>query len=217
MSGVKGKEQMEGLVLTERDRRRFFLGNSAFLCIAALIVSAVWMLQGRSMERLGFRPVDQVNAALVITLVIAILGLWLGDMILTKKSKGSTSFGTTQDGELPPFLPVHLRELPAFAILCMSAAVFEETIYRGFLVTYFLPGTRGASGIPVAAITVPALLFSLAHYYQGWQATLKIFVLASLMGLLFMVSNSLWIVMGIHFVIDLVGGLYAMHLRRNEP
>ena len=216
LSGVKGAEQMKGMVFSERSRRRFFLGNSASLCLAAGIVCAVWLLQGRSMETLGLRDADPDSTAKAVPIILLLVGLWLGDMLLSQKISRKLDSENESGLEYPTFLPEHFRELPAYVLLCLSAAIFEEMIYRGFMVTYFLPGTRGADGLPLAATFIPALLFSLAHYYQGWLATLKIFVLAILMGLLFMVTRSLWILMGIHFLIDLAGGLYAMRLRRKE-
>lgn len=216
LSGVKGGKQMEGLVLSERSRRRFFLGNSAFLCLAAGIVSTVWVLQGRSMMVLGWRDAAPETSVKAVPIILLLLGLWLGDMLFSNRLSRVLDPESETDREYPPFLPEHFRELPAYVLLCLSAAIFEETIYRGFMVTYFLPGTRGSDGLPIAATFIPAILFSLAHYYQGWLATFKIFVLAVLMGLIFIITRSLWMLMGIHFLIDLAGGLYAMKQRRKE-
>ena len=79
--------------------------------------------------------------------------------------------------------------------------------------------TPDRKGITILAVTAPAFLFSLAHYYQGWQAVLKIFMLSLILGIIFLSSGSIWIVMIIHFIIDLLGGLVAMRLMketRNE-
>jgi uncharacterized protein len=98
--------------------------------------------------------------------------------------------------------------------MCMSAGVFEEIIYRGYMVTYFLPEYNFRSGLPILAVMAPAFLFSLAHYYQGWQAVLKIFLLSLLLGMIFLSSGTIWVVMLIHFLIDLAGGLVAMKLMK---
>jgi membrane protease YdiL (CAAX protease family) len=65
-------------------------------------------------------------------------------------------------------------------------------------------------------VLAPALLFSLAHGYQGWQAVGKIFLLSVLLALIFLASGSIWLVMLIHTLIDLVGGLAAIHLLRSR-
>jgi membrane protease YdiL (CAAX protease family) len=79
------------------------------------------------------------------------------------------------------------------------------------MVTYFLPGFPGS--FPWMALLFPALLFSLAHYYQGWHAVIKIYILSVLLAGIYLASGSLWIGMGIHFLIDLTGGILAVALK----
>jgi membrane protease YdiL (CAAX protease family) len=140
--------------------------------------------------------------------------LYLADAILAvrKVRKGASLEASLDEGT--PFLPRHWRELPAYLLMCLSAGVFEEIIYRGFMVTYFLPQYNYGTGLPVLAVIAPAFLFSLAHYYQGWQAVAKIFLLSVLLALIFLSSGSIWLVMAIHAGIDLAGGLLAMWLLR---
>lgn len=214
MSGVKGRESLDGVIFTESIRKRFYLGNSLFLCIAASVVSISWILQDRSMRSLGFREVKSGTETTVTVLVLLILLIWLADFLITYRRQAIGGLTETEKAEFPSFLPVHFRELPAYLLLSLSAAVFEETIYRGFMVTYFLPASRSADGWPLAAATVPALLFSLAHYYQGWKAVVKIWGFSLGLGLIFMISGSLWPVMIIHFIVDFGGGCLAMYLGR---
>jgi uncharacterized protein len=111
-----------------------------------------------------------------------------------------------------PFLPESPRELPAYIFMCISAGVCEEILYRGFLVTYFIDPMK--DGFPFMAAVFPAVLFSLAHFYQGYKAMGKIFLLSMLFALIFIFSKSLIIVIIIHFLIDLVGGLVAMRMNK---
>jgi uncharacterized protein len=214
LSGVKSRTQLQDIIFTESTRRRFYLGNSLFLCIAAAIVCLAWGLQGRSFGMLGFRAPETGTLGYAIPLALLILGSWLADFIHTYRKQSKDGTNNDDRNEFPPFLPQHFRELPAYLMLSLSAAIFEETIYRGFLVSYFLPELRGQLGWPIAAIFVPALLFSLAHYYQGWKAVGKIWVFSVGLGLLFILTGSLWPVMIIHFIIDFAGGWLAMALGR---
>jgi membrane protease YdiL (CAAX protease family) len=132
-----------------------------------------------------------------------------------KVRKGEALEEALEEGT--PFLPRKPRELPAYLLMCLSAGVFEEIIYRGYMVTYFLPPYNFKNGLPILAIIAPAFLFSLAHYYQGWQAVAKIFLLSVLLAAIFLISESIWLVMLIHAGIDLAGGLLAIALlRKNE-
>ena len=60
------------------------------------------------------------------------------------------------------------------------------------------------------AVVLPAFAFSVAHFYQGAKAVLKIFFLAIFFGYLFIFSGSLLIVMILHFLVDAVGGLLTI-------
>lgn len=216
MSGVKSRGQLDGIVFTETVRRRFYIGNSLFLFLAAAVVAITWYYQDRPFYLMGFRNPSAGSLTYAVPLGSILLILWLADFVLTYRRQKTNGSSSEERKEFPTFLPQHLRELPAYLLLSFSAAVFEETIYRGFMVTYFLPASRGQSGWPVAALIVPALLFSLAHYYQGWRAVMKIWGFAVGLGLLFIITGSLWPVMIIHFIIDFAGGWLAMILGRKQ-
>lgn len=217
MSGVKSLENFEGITFTESIRRRFYLVNSLFLFLAASVIIITWWWNDRPFSAMNFRLSFTVDNPRLTFLMIAILAaLYVGDLyysVIKWKKQGSVA--DTLD-DTTPFLPRKMREIPAYLVMCISAGVFEEIIYRGYMVTYFLPQYNFRTGLPILAVTAPALLFSLAHYYQGWQAVLKIFLLSLLLGIIFLTSGSIWVVMIIHFLIDLIGGLLAMKLMKNS-
>ena len=111
-----------------------------------------------------------------------------------------------------PFLPEHFRELPAYTFMCITAGVCEEILFRGYMVTYFIDPMH--DGFPWMAALFPAVLFSLAHFYQGYKAMLKIFLLSLLFALIFIFSKSLLIVIVIHFLVDLIGGIAAIRMKK---
>ena len=217
MSGVKSLENFENIQFTEAIRRRFYLANSLFLCLAAVVILVTWWLHDRPFDAMGFRlSIDVKNQELTFSLIALLAILYAGDLLMSirKWKKRDLTVDTLDD--TTPFLPRKLRELPAYIVMCISAGVFEEIIYRGYMVTYFLPEYNFSTGPPILAVTAPAFLFSLAHYYQGWQAVLKIFLLSLLLGIIFLSSGSIWVVMIIHFLIDLIGGLVAMRLMKSQ-
>ena len=217
MSGVKSLENFENIQFTEAIRRRFYLANSLFLFLAAVVILVTWWLHDRPFDAMGFRlSIDVKNQELTFSLIALLAILYAGDLLMSirKWKKRDLTVDTLDD--TTPFLPRKLRELPAYIVMCISAGVFEEIIYRGYMVTYFLPEYNFSTGLPILAVTAPAFLFSLAHYYQGWQAVLKIFLLSLLLGIIFLSSGSIWVVMIIHFLIDLIGGLVAMRLMKSQ-
>ncbi|MGL6266756.1 MAG: CPBP family intramembrane glutamic endopeptidase [Chitinophagaceae bacterium] len=215
ISGVKSLENFDNIQFTEELRRRFYLSNSLFLCLASLPVLVSWGLHDRPFDAMGFRlSPDVENRTLTFVMISLLTLLYSADLLISiRKWKKREN---AQLDESTPFLPNSLKELPAYIIMCISAGVFEEIIYRGFMVTYFLPEYNFSQGLPILAVTAPAFLFSLAHYYQGWQAVLKIFLLSMLLGIIFLSGGSIWVVMLIHFLIDLTGGLVAMKLMKES-
>jgi membrane protease YdiL (CAAX protease family) len=213
LSGVQSRQQMGDIVFTESVRRRFYLANSLFLAGAASLILLHWWWKDRPFAIMGFRSDATVSHPAATWSLVGLLAvMYIADLVYSvrKAARGESIEASLDEGT--PFLPRKTRELPAYLLMCLSAGVFEEIIYRGFMVTYFLPAYNQREGLPILAILVPAFLFSLAHYYQGWQAVGKIFLLSVLLALIFLSSGSLWLVMFIHAVIDLAGGLLAMWL-----
>jgi membrane protease YdiL (CAAX protease family) len=217
LSGVQSRREMDDIVFTERVRRRFYLANSMFLAIAGNAILLHWAWRDRPFSLMGFRPNLDINHPLLTIALVALLAiLYFADLAFAVRQTLRSGTADAALGEGTPFLPRRMRELPAYTLMCLSAGIFEEIIYRGFMVTYFLPQHNGGSGLPVLAIIAPALLFSLAHGYQGWQAVGKIFLLSVLLAVIFVASGSIWLVMLIHTLIDLIGGIVAIRLLRNH-
>jgi membrane protease YdiL (CAAX protease family) len=218
ISGVKSKNGLKEINFTEEIRKRFYLSNSIFLFLSAGIIMVQWWWHDRPLSAMGFKPDFNAGSLPATALFVTILTLlYFADLIVNIKNGSAEGNMLAEMQEKAPFMPRHIREIPTYTIMCIAAGVCEEIIYRGFMVTYFLPEFNGRSGIPILAVTAPAFLFSLAHYYQGWMAILKIFLLSLLLGIIFIWSGSLWLVMIIHFLIDLIGGLVMMYLLRKYP
>jgi membrane protease YdiL (CAAX protease family) len=101
------------------------------------------------------------------------------------------------------FLPGRRQEYHWFAVLCVTAGICEEVVFRGFLFTYFgvWPWHLGLAG----AFFVSAAAFGIGHAYQGWKGILGTGVAGMLLGLLFVWTGSLWVPMAVHAVVDLRG------------
>jgi membrane protease YdiL (CAAX protease family) len=216
MSGVQSRQGLDQITFTESVRRRFYLANSFFLAMAASVILITWWWQDRPWSAMYFKSSFSIqNPGWTLAIVALLSLLYLSDILHSIKQvkKGQSIEQALDEGT--PFLPRYPRELPAYLLMCLSAGVFEEIIYRGYLVTYFRPEYNHDTGLPFLAVCAPAVLFSLAHYYQGWQAVIKIFLLSVLLAIIFLVSQNILVVMLIHTSIDLLGGLLAMKLLRD--
>ena len=216
VSGVKSAEAMEGVVLAQRDKRRFYLANGLFLLASAIPVAVSWALHGRPFEEMGFRGIWLKDAYLPVfwALTSVLLLLYAVDLAWNLRAVRRDPAAAREFEEKVPFLPGSVADLPAYLFMCLSAAFSEELIYRGFMVAYFRPELNGREGLPYLAVLAPAVLFSLAHLYQGWQAVGKILLLSVLLACIFLVSGSLWPVILIHLLIDVASGVASMAMMK---
>jgi len=208
-SGLQSQLLAGSLHYNESTRKKLYLSNSLMLAVAGSVILVLWQFKKRNFINLGFKAPDLANQYWTVFLLISvfIIGYLIDLIISARKIKDLQQ--EENWFEKSSFLPEKAKELPAYVLLCLCAGIFEEIIYRGFMVTYFLP-TDGSDNIPWVALFAPSVLFSLAHTYQGWVAVIKIFIFSLLLGTIFIVTKSIYPTMILHFLIDLIGGIVAM-------
>ena len=214
-SGLQSQLLAGSLHYNESTRKKLYLSNSLMLAVAGSVILALWLLKKRNFINLGFKAPDLANQYWTVFLLIGvfIIGYLIDLSISARKIKDLQQ--EENWFEKSSFLPEKAKELPAYVLLCLCAGIFEEIIYRGFMVTYFLP-TDDSDNIPWVALFAPSVLFSLAHTYQGWIAVIKIFIFSLLLGTIFIVTKSIYPTMILHFLIDLIGGIVAMKQYKKE-
>ena len=215
LSTLQARRTLRRTVFSEPVRRSFHLANSLTIALLGSGVLLAWVWQGRPLSAMGLGSfLPERGRGPVLGLTALVLVLYGADLAAGLRRARRSPEDLQRLVGRTPFLPRHPRELPGYALMCGCAGVFEEVIYRGFMVTYFLPEASGREGRPVLALVVPALLFSMAHHYQGGGAVAKIFVLSVLLALVYVVGGSLGWVMALHAGIDLAGGLAMMGAAR---
>lgn len=98
-------------------------------------------------------------------------------------------------------LPRTKEERTGFQMVALMAGVTEELIYRGFLfhaLGLFLPFSN------ISFVWIGAILFGVAHRYQGWFAILVTGLIGAGFGYLYLALETLWPLIIIHVLIDLV-------------
>ena len=86
------------------------------------------------------------------------------------------------------------------------AAVLEETIFRGFLITeissWFNDNLTGV----ILSILIGSVIFGLAHTYQGKSGVYSTGIVGALLAVIFVVGGfNLWLVIITHGLIDTIG------------
>ncbi|MCP3902761.1 MAG: CPBP family intramembrane metalloprotease [Planctomycetes bacterium] len=216
---VRGQRRMKatGVTFDTSTKISTYWTNSIVLAVAGSAVLVAWTLGDRETQELGLRAGDPDQRWLTAALA-AVFGVWyVAEGIWhvgTAKQRARTAARLRRD---TPFVPETRRELAHFTVLALSAGVWEELVFRGFLITY-LAWFAGDSIVGlVAAVMIPAAIFGFSHLYQGWKYVFKIAFMAGVFGAIFVVSGSLWLLMALHVVVDLIGGYLALVLLRGSP
>jgi uncharacterized protein len=100
-------------------------------------------------------------------------------------------------------LPHNGRERLVWIFIAVSAGICEELTNRGYLQRQF----AGLFASRVAGISAQAIVFGIAHLYQGWRMVILITLLGAMLGALAQWRRSLLPGVLEHSLQDLIGGL----------
>lgn len=213
-AAYKRPKDLTGKYFDSRQKKRIYLANSFSLFLMAGVILVVWLLFKRPLTELGFKSIRNFEDWSWLAIIFILLYIIDTGIAFTSKENLAKNFDA--NATKTPFMPTKRHELPLYFLMCFSAGVFEEIIFRGFLVTYFMYLLSDIVSGEMWAVILPAILFSVAHYYQGSKAVLKIMVLSVLFGYIFILSDSLLVVMILHFIVDAIGGLLTMKYMKKE-
>jgi uncharacterized protein len=102
-------------------------------------------------------------------------------------------------GEFDALLPRNPAELAYAALLSVNAGLSEELFFR-LLIPLLVTILTGSA---VAGFAFAAILFGLAHLYQGWKGIVATFVLGLAMTAIYLFTQSLLAAIVFHAIIDL--------------
>jgi membrane protease YdiL (CAAX protease family) len=114
--------------------------------------------------------------------------------------------GAGHAASIDSFLPRRPAEIVAWALLCISAGICEELVFRG----YFQKQFQALTSSTWAAVIFQAVLFGIAHGYQGAMACATITIYGVLFGSFALWRNSLRPGMIAHAWTDLAAGLFGV-------
>lgn len=202
----------EDVQFDAEDKIRLYHSNALLLFVFALVIVTTWRIPGRSLHALGFGW-PQWNVW-VIVLLIAVCLFYMLDLFFQYGLRRWRQKSLQQRQQTISFVPENKNELFHFSFLALSAGISEEIIFRGYLMHYlvFWAG-QTPTGMIIASFFSSAL-FAFLHGYQGGKAMVKIFFLAMLFSAIFIMSQSLWVVILLHALIDIFSGWIGIYLVR---
>jgi len=162
-------------------------------CAALLACAVLLAIDGHPPASIGWRwEVSRVALIMVVILIYP--------PVLQEATQAQRGIETN----LPPM------NLPIMAALMTFVVVWEEVVFRGFLLTRL----HAVFGCWWLSILAGSLLFGLVHGYQGWLAVGLVALMAAIMGILFVWRRSLVPTLVLHWVHN-VGVLALLRVMSN--
>ncbi len=177
--------------------------------LTAAVVAAAWWVQDRPFGALGLAPHLRLwdYAGFVFALVIGFLMTAQSfGLAAAPREKLERAMKTVRNIKVTPDTP---GELALFMLVSLTAGVWEELVYRGFLIWFLVP-LAGVTG----AVVVSSLIFGLGHLYQGIRGLVTATGLGLVFAALYLVSGTLWWLIAVHAAIDIAGGLVTWRVKR---
>lgn len=111
---------------------------------------------------------------------------------------------------LTALAPSNGREIIAWALVCITAGIIEELLFRGYLLRQFTAWSRG---LVVAGVVFSSIIFGAAHGYQGVRSMVLLTVFGSCFALLAVFRRNLRAGMFAHAWHDFCTGLVLSLLK----
>lgn len=204
-----------GVVVAQRLGPTSSGGNIVALAAILLALALALLaprLRGESVRVIGLeRPPSWPKAmvtALVFTLPIVALS-WAAESWILPRLLGSEP----PDNSRFDFVQANVGALlGTIAVVWLSAALTEEIIYRGFLMTRLARIFGGGQGAWIAALLLSSTLFGALHLYQGLSGVVLTGFVGLLLGVVFLASGrNLWVAILVHGLTNTVS-LVLMYL-----
>ncbi|HEX4303322.1 MAG TPA: CPBP family intramembrane glutamic endopeptidase [Rhizomicrobium sp.] len=171
--------------------------------IVAALIAADWIWSGRAPTALGLAlPPGLYGEIGLVIVAAATFAIAIQLLRLDKIVKPERIAKMQQQMREIKILPRTRAERNVFFLVAITAGIWEELLYRGFLF-WFLAPYAGALG----AAALSTVMFGLGHIYQGWRGALRATAVGLLFAVGYAVSGSLWWLIWAHALVDIFGGV----------
>jgi membrane protease YdiL (CAAX protease family) len=169
------------------------------LGIQLLILGMVWLAirkSGGDFSEMGLGRKDITFSNFLAGIIFFVGAFAL--MIIIKSSVARSGYLPEKD--FAYVLPVTFGEKSFWVLLSLSAALFEEICFRGFIISKL----KNMSGSYWVGALAGALAFSMGHLYQGITGVFLTFVYGMLFAGLFIARKSVFPCIVAHFLQDII-------------
>jgi membrane protease YdiL (CAAX protease family) len=178
--------------------------------LAAAAVGALWLFTRRPLATLGIDiPLGTRGELGLAVAAAALLFAAIVQLLLPRLMTPERRERLRGQMRAIKILPRSTLELALFLGVSLTAGVWEELVYRGFLIWFIAP----YAGL-IGAVVLSTLVFGIGHSYQGWRGARNAGTLGLLFAIGYALTGSLWWLIAIHALVDAFGGLLAWRALR---
>jgi membrane protease YdiL (CAAX protease family) len=202
----RGRTKMRHLLAKPRvesaERLSLYASTIAFQWVAIVVAGWRAWAHGFTAIELGLVVSDwtAITALSVLGTAVIVALQWLN---LRRMGRSASHARAPLQAMAERILPQNRLELIPFFALAVTAGVCEEFLYRGFAMAAFLRWGFSAW----AAVIASALLFGMAHLYQGRSGLVGTTILGLLFGATRVAVVSLIPVIFWHIGVDMIAGM----------
>jgi uncharacterized protein len=203
---------MEASSTTKADRLVLYASTIAFQWIAVALI--LWRTHAHNLSRLSLGLAIPKPGLTLITAILLSALILVNQIAALRRLKEHPE--SRAHGILPHLarkvFPQDMVERLGFAALVSTVAICEELIYRGFAQRVFQDWATNWVGVIIAVgvgVVGSAVMFSLAHLYQGPRGLVSTFVVGLLFSIVRAFTGSLVPASAAHFVADIAAGFLA--------
>ena len=208
--GYWDQKKMKGKKYTENEKVKNYKKGIVIGWIPVLIFIPICLFLHINLYDLGFRSISlnyniwfNLITITVCVVIFAYILLQIISYLTSEKHREKIKMEMLKSGNELMYnviLPHTIKEKKYFFGIALTAGICEETIFRGFL--FFILQTL-FPGLSIVFIMVMAsVLFGIGHLYQGIGGVIKTAITGALLCCLYVVTNSLFLGMILHFIID---------------
>ncbi|MDJ0916507.1 MAG: CPBP family intramembrane metalloprotease [Woeseiaceae bacterium] len=193
------------------DRPRLYSATQAVQWAFLAVLAGGWIYLARPASDLGFLP-PQGSGFWLMAAAIAAGGIAMNQSVrsVVRLDQSERERLRKSFGDIGHFLPQSDRDLAGFYRLSVTAGIVEEIVFRGFVLWYL------ALIMPMwAAILVSSVAFGLGHSYQGAGGMLRTGLAGIALGVLFVISGSIWLPIVAHALLDWLQGRQIREIYRD--
>ncbi|MEE4245760.1 MAG: type II CAAX endopeptidase family protein [Kangiellaceae bacterium] len=198
-----GDKTKQAVIAGVKSKRSMYKSTMLFLWLPTGVLIYGLMFGYLSFESLGLVWLSTTANWVGVGLVVATAGYFVLSTLSVKANPKLQAEMSAAYQQHSWMMPTSKNELRWFTGgVSVSAGICEELLFRGFVLSL-----ADDLSMSLGLLLVSSVLFGLCHLYQGWGNVLRTGVVGMVLGVIYLLTDSLWVPIALHILVDAYGGV----------